>query len=143
MPRVYLSVVTQRAVVERAHRRCEYCQSQADYATETFAVEHICPLSRGGTSDLNNLALACSGCNGRKYNKTGAPDPADGDIAPLFNPREQQWQEHFCWSSDYTRIIGLTPTGRATVETLHMNRPSLVNMRQLLYAIGKHPPRRR
>ena len=143
MPKVYLSVVIQRGIVERADNRCEYCQSPADYATETFAVEHIRPLSRGGTSDLNNLALACSGCNGRKYNKIEAPDPADGAMAPLFNPREQRWQEHFCWSGDYTQIIGLTPTGRATVETLQLNRPGLINMRQLLYTIGKHPPRRR
>jgi len=141
MPRAHLSVDTQRVVIERAHNRCEYCQSQADYATETFAVEHIHPLSRGGANDLNNLALSCSGCNGRKYNKTEAPDPTDGAMAPLFNPREQQWREHFCWSSDYTRIVGLTPTGRATLEALQMNRLGLINIRQLLYAIGKHPPR--
>jgi HNH endonuclease len=140
MPRSYLSVVIQRAVVERADGRCEYCQSQADYATETFAIEHIRPLSRGGDSNLDNLALACSGCNGRKYNKTSASDPADGEMAPLFNPREQEWAAHFCWSSDYTQLIGLTPTGRATVEALQMNRSGLTNMRQLLYAIGKHPP---
>jgi len=36
MPRAYLSVDTQRAVLERAHNLCEYCQSPADYATETF-----------------------------------------------------------------------------------------------------------
>ena len=143
MPRIYLSVATQRTVVERAENRCEYCQSQADYATETFAVEHIRPLSRGGINELDNLALSCSGCNGRKYNKTEAPDPADGVIVPLFNPREQRWQDHFCWSDDYTRIVGITPTGRATIETLQMNRSGPVNMRQLLYAIGKHPPRQK
>jgi hypothetical protein len=37
-------------------------------------------------------------------------------------------------------MIGLTPTGRATVEVLQMNRAGLVNMRQVLYLIGKHPP---
>src|SRR5437016_6026614 len=30
MPRVYISVITQRAVVKRAQGRCEYCQSCAD-----------------------------------------------------------------------------------------------------------------
>lgn len=142
MPRPYLPVAIQRAVIERAENRCEYCQSHADYATETFAVEHIRPRSRGGTNELDNLALSCSGCNGRKYIKTEAPDPADGAMVPLFNPREDRWQDHFCWSDDYLRIVGITPTGRATIEALQMNRPGLVNMRQLLYAIGKHPPRR-
>lgn len=142
MSRIYLPVAIQRAVVERAEKRCEYCQSSSDYATETFAVEHIRPLSRGGTNELDNLASACSGCNGRKYNKTEAPDPTNGTIVPLFNPRGQRWQDHFCWSDDYTRIIGTTPTGRATVEALQMNRPGPVNMRRLLYAIGKHPQQR-
>ena len=61
-------------------------------------------------------------------------------MVPLYNPRRQRWQEHFCWSEDYTQILGLTSTGRATVETLQMNRIGLVNIRQVLYLIGKHPP---
>ena len=140
MRRIYISVDKRRTVIERAQGRCEYCQSRANYATETFAVEHILPISHGGTSELNNLALSCSGCNGHKYNKTQVPDPADGKMVPLFNPRQQKWQEHFCWNDDFTCIIGLTPTGRATVEALEMNRPGLVNMRRLLYLVGRHPP---
>jgi 5-methylcytosine-specific restriction endonuclease McrA len=66
MPRVYIPANTQRAVIERAQGRCEYCQSRADYTTEPFAVEHIIPVSRGGTSEIDNLAFSCSGCNGHK-----------------------------------------------------------------------------
>ncbi len=99
------------------------------------------PVSRGGTSELDKLALSCSGCNGHKYNKTEALDPADGKIVPLFNPRRQKWQTHFGWSDDFTGIIGLTATGRATVEALQLNRPGLVNMRRLLYLIRQHPPK--
>ena len=140
MPRVRISANTQRAVIERAQGRCEYCQSRADYTTEPFAVEHIMPVSRGGTSALDNLAFSCSGCNGHKYNRTEAPDSTDRILVPLYNPRQQRWQDHFCWSDDHTQIIGLTPTGRATVEALQMNRIGLVNIRQVLYLIGKHPP---
>lgn len=139
MSSVYIPVDKQRTVIERAGGRCEYCQSLADYATETFAVEHVIPVSRGGTSELDNLALSCSGCNGHKYNKTQAFDPTDGKVVALFNPRQQKWQTHFSWSEDYTHIIGLTATGRATVETLQMNRPGLVNIRRLLYFIRQHP----
>ncbi|MDX2285233.1 MAG: HNH endonuclease [Bacteroidia bacterium] len=38
---------------------CEYCKSQAAFATYSFSIEHIIPLSKGGTHDLSNLALAC------------------------------------------------------------------------------------
>jgi HNH endonuclease len=141
MAKVYISSDFRNFVSERAKNCCEYCQSQADYTTETrFAVEHIVPLSAGGSSEVGNLALSCSGCNGYKYDKTEALDSATNQLAALFHPRLQKWAEHFSWNEDYTRIIGLTPTGRATVEALRMNRVGLVNMRMLLYNVGKHPP---
>lgn len=57
MPRSYIPVDVKRTVIMRAKERCEYCQSRADYTTETFAVEHIIPLSHGGTDELANLAF--------------------------------------------------------------------------------------
>lgn len=30
---------------------------------------------------------------------------------------------------------------RATIETLNLNRKGLVNLRQILYPMGEHPPR--
>src|SRR5207249_950608 len=62
------------------------------------------------------------GCNGRKYVAVRAWDPATGVEAPLYNPRKQRWEEQFTWSADFTRIIGRTPTGRATVVRLGLNR---------------------
>ncbi len=74
-----------------------------------------------------------------KYAKTEAPDPVTGKSVPLFHPRRQQWTNHFAWSKDYTLVIGQTPTGRATVEALQLNRDGNVNLRRLLYAAGVHP----
>lgn len=87
-----------------------------------------------------NLALACQGCNGHKYTSVEAQDPLRGEIVPLFHPRRDDWIEHFVWSEDWTRIVGLTPIGRATVEKLRLNRPELVNLRRVLRAQGEHPP---
>jgi hypothetical protein len=61
-------------------------------------------------------------------------------LVDLFRPRTQRWQEHFCWDARFERVIGLTATGRATVEALQLKRPELVNLRRLLYAAGEHPP---
>jgi hypothetical protein len=44
----------------------------------------------------------------------------------LFDPRHQVWREHFAWTAEGDRLVGLTPTGRATIAALHLNRPSLV-----------------
>lgn len=140
MPESSISAATRRAVITRARGLCEYCQSRADHSTGYFAVEHIFPVSRGGPNDLDNLALACAGCNGHKYDKIEALDPVSKNVVSLFHPRRQEWNEHFEWSEDFTRVLGITPTGRATINALQMNRPGLVNLRRALYLLGKHPP---
>lgn len=140
MHRSFVTANQRQFIANRAKGHCEYCKIPADFASQSFSVEHIIPISRGGKTALDNLALACPGCNAHKYNKIEAPDPVDGMSAPLFNPRKQQWQDHFRWSDNFFHIVGLTPTGRATVIALQMNRPCLVNMRRALFAIGFHPP---
>jgi len=127
-------------VVERAQGTCEYCQSQARFATQAFSMEHIIPQSKGGQTSLDNLALACQGCNNHKYNKTEAADPITGEFAPLYHPRQQKWSEHFSWNEDFTLIIGITTIGRVTVDALRVNREGLVNLRRVLYMVSEHPP---
>lgn len=141
MAKPYIASELKRKVIERAQGRCEYCQCRADYTTETFPIEHVVPRSRGGTTDYDNLALSCSSCNGHKYNKIEALDPITNEVVSLFTPRHHRWEEHFGWQDGYTHIIGLTPVGRATVETLKLNHPGSVNLREALYIIGKHPPK--
>ena len=58
----------------------------------------------------------------------------------MFHPRRQRWSDHFAWNEDATLIIGLSSTGRATVTSLHLDRPELVNLRRILAAAGEHPP---
>lgn len=136
-----LSTRELRALVSRrAQGCCEYCRCPARFIPAYFAVEHIHPLSRGGPTQLDNLAFSCPGCNNQKYNKTGAADPDTGGQAPLFNPRTQRWQDHFAWSEDFTHVIGRTPSGRATVAELELNREETVNLRLLLVGARLHPP---
>jgi hypothetical protein len=140
MVKTYISVHQKHTIVERVHGCCEYCRSQARFSTQAFSVEHIIPVSCGGETVSENLALACQGCNNHKYTKTMGRNPVSGEIVPLYHPRRERWKDHFRWNEDFTLIIGLTPTGRATVETLQLNREGLVNLRRLLYAMGEHPP---
>jgi hypothetical protein len=61
------------------------------------------------------------------------------ELASLFHPRSQNWDKHFAWNENFTIVIGLTPTGRATIERLQLNRVGVVNLRQVLAAINQHP----
>jgi len=141
MPDRRLTAEQRQQVIERARGCCEYCRSQAAYyATQPFSVEHIVPRARGGTPSLDDLALACQGCNNHKYDKMEAPDPVSRALVPLYHPRQHPWKNRFAWSDDFTLIVGITPTGRATVDLLLLNREGVVNLRRLLYLHGEHPP---
>jgi len=140
MPEKRITAKQRRTVVERARGCCEYCRSQARFATQSFSVEHIIPRSRGGKTSLDNLALACEGCNSHKHAKVEGYDVVTGKTVPLYHPRRQRWRQHFRWNDDFTLIVGITPTGRATAETLQLNREGLVNLRRVLYTVGEHPP---
>ena len=127
-------------IAQKASFLCEYCKSPKRYSPGPFNIEHIVPISKGGNSDVQNLAYSCSGCNGHKYNKIEASDPIDELVVPLFNPRKDSWSDHFIWSEDGLLIIGISPTGRASTETFRLNRKELINLRKILLVVGEHPP---
>jgi hypothetical protein len=140
MSKSRLTQQQRQLVNQRSGGCCEYCISQALFSPDPLSIEHIIPRSRGGTHELDNLAVSCQGCNNLKYNHTEAIDPITGELALLYHPRQHRWSEHFAWSIDSTQMLGLTPTGRATIERLQLNREGVMNLRQLLGSIGKHPP---
>ncbi len=136
-----LTARQKKEVARRAQHCCEYCQSQARFSPDPLSIEHVTPRSRGGTDAPSNLALSCQGCNGHKYTSTEAVDPVTGESVSLFHPRGQNWGDHFIWNEDYTLVLGRTPTGRATIEKLKLNRTGVVNLRRVLHGLGEHPIR--
>ncbi|HYW18383.1 MAG TPA: HNH endonuclease [Nodularia sp. (in: cyanobacteria)] len=136
----YISESTQNQVRQRAKFLCEYCHASEQWQYVSFTVDHVIPLTKGGANSIDNLALACFHCNRQKSDKLKAFDEQSLSEVPLFNPRTDSWQEHFIWSTDTLSIIGLTPTGRATVVALAFNRPRIINIRAADREIGRHPP---
>jgi hypothetical protein len=136
----YVPRAVRRRVETAARDRCGYCLTPQQISGAPLHVDHIVPVAGGGTSDEGNLWLACAWCNSYKGARTSAVDPESGIEHPLFNPRLQRWEDHFCWSEEGTIILGLTPTGRATVALLHMNNDYIVAARRQWVLAGWHPP---
>jgi HNH endonuclease len=134
-----ISARLRRLVVNRAKGRCEYCGLSQEGQEATFHIDHVVPTVSGGRTELNNLALACVSCSLRKGSQRSARDPKTGRKVALFHPRRQRWASHFRW--DGVTVVGLTPTGRATLTALQMNRVFILAIRQEETDRGRHPPR--
>lgn len=116
-------------VRSRAADVCEYCRlPQAATPAIAFHVEHTIARQHGGGNDPHMLALACDRCNAYKGPNLSSIDPQTGDLVALYQPRQQTWSDHF--TIRVGKIVGLTPTGRATVRLLNMNAPRRVELRR-------------
>lgn len=126
-------------VTARAKGLCEYCQTAQAIVIE-MEIDHIIPESVGGQTVEQNLCLSCAGCNGFKHNALTGVDPETNQTVALYNPRTQNWDDHFQWSKDSTILIGMTACGRATVARLKINRERAVRARERWVKAGWHPP---
>jgi hypothetical protein len=69
-----------------------------------------------------------------EYYHLPAYDPETDELVPLFNPRADNWTDHFLWEGSVLR--GKTPMGRATISLLRNNDPARAEHRRLLMAAG-------
>ncbi|MEW6169462.1 MAG: HNH endonuclease signature motif containing protein [Pseudomonadota bacterium] len=119
-----------RFVRIRAGQRCEYCRLPQEFSELRFHIEHVIPRQHGGLDETNNLALACPNCNLRKGPNLTAVDPDTRAVVALYHPRAESWFDHFAYDGEY--IVGISPTGRATVSLLAMNDPERTRIRVLI-----------
>jgi hypothetical protein len=124
-------------VRQRASERCEYCHLPQEGHEERFSVDHIVATKHSGADVAENLAFCCIRCNLHKGTDLTGIDSVSGEIVRLFDPRRQNWADHFRWNGPL--LAGLTPTGRATLVLLKMNAPERVALRQALLQEGILP----
>jgi hypothetical protein len=119
----------------RAAARCEYCFKPEGISAYKHHPDHIIPPLHGGDDSLENLAWACFQCNTTKSGQIASYDFENHELTPLFNPRQQSWDEHF--RKDGETILGITPVGRVTVRVLQLNNSEQLETRRRLINAGK------
>lgn len=136
----YIPTELHRQVAKLARGFCAYCHSAERMMGVTFEIDHIIPESSGGLTVLDNLCFACPVCNRYKAKRLFALDPITQQAVALFHPLREIWTHHFKWVENDCQLLGQTPTGRATIVALHMNREAIVQLRQYWIVLGVHPP---
>ena len=124
-------------VRQRAGAICEYCRMPQQYDLLIFQIDHVIARKHHGTDELENLALACFACNNHKGPNIAGVDPNTGEIARLFHPRQDYWEDHFKWHGAV--LIGRTSIGRATIDVLAINLFHRVQLRLMLILEGVFP----
>jgi 5-methylcytosine-specific restriction endonuclease McrA len=69
----------------RDGNRCQYCGHK--FTSSELSLDHVIPLSRGGTSSWENVVCACLACNVRKGNRT----PAESSMRLIAQPKKPRW----------------------------------------------------
>lgn len=125
---------------QQAKHRCGSCLSPQSLTAYKLEIEHLFPQALGGETIEENLWLACSSCNRHKAMKVRAIDLITKKSVRLFNPRSQNWHEHFEFSPDLVEILGSMACGRATVASLQLNNFYQKTARAAWVEDGRFPP---
>ena len=128
----------EREVWQRAGGACEYCHMSHEFYRIPFQLDHIVAQQHGGATTSDNLCLCCFHCNLHKGPNIASIDPQTQQLARLFHPRRDQWDEHFAWQAH--ELVGLTPIGRATIRCLAINDAEYRAVRAALLLEGVFPP---
>jgi HNH endonuclease len=122
---VSISADLRQQVRQRGNCACEFCGVREEDVGAALTIDHFQPRSKGGSDAFNNLVYACPSCNQYKQDYW----PIDAQSLSLWNPRDDDFSEHFS-EAENGQLIGLTTVGTFTIGHLRLNRSQLIAYRQ-------------
>jgi hypothetical protein len=132
----YVSENLRNLVAKRAAFRCEYCLVPDIGSFINFQIDHIRSVKHGGLSTEDNLAFCCPNCNRYKGTDLGTRLGNDVELTPFFNPRTDNWSDHFEFENGV--IYSKTKMGEATIVVFQMNTVERILERLALFAQGRY-----
>lgn len=133
----HVSAELRRRVAERADSLCEYCLVHAQDTYFGCQVDHIVSLKHGGPTTFENLAYACAFCNREKGSDIGSIVWETGEFVRFFNPRTDQWSNHFQLEKIFIRPK--SDIGEVTARILGFKENDRILERQTLAELGRYP----
>jgi hypothetical protein len=80
-------------VLDRDKRKCIYCL--VDVSEDSYVLDHIIPVSKGGTNRKFNLVTSCEGCNQRKRDEDAIQFLLSNYHNQLLNQNEYLRQKEY------------------------------------------------
>ena len=137
MSSTYIPEPLRKEVIARAGGCCEYCRVGRANMLFDHEIDHIIPEKHRGKTITNNLCYACFECNRHKGADFASFDEEQNKIVRLFNPRTDNWADHF--RLDGATIVALTDMGRVTVFVLKLNDVDRIQQRAVFILTGEYP----
>ena len=91
----YIPAEIRRVVIQRAGSKCEYCLIHEGDTYCGCQIDHVIAEKHGGETSEANLAFTCAFCNRFKGSDIGSIADSIGEFTRFFNPRTDEWDEHF------------------------------------------------
>jgi len=123
---------------------CKYCGSKAPEVV--LVIDHIEPVSKGGTNDFLNLITACESCNAgksdRRLSDTTIVQKRQEQLEQLQERKEQlemmmNWQKELL-SLDDTKLDEAAEYWRKLAEPFSLNEQGRANLGKLLRKYELH-----
>ena len=116
---------------------CGYCGVSETEVGAYLTIDHFVPRDAGGSDDVENLVYACPACNMHKSATWNPQSP------PVLHPLRTDMTVHIR-PLPGGLLQGVTTEGIRHIETLHLNRPPMVErrkMRRLIQALVEQEAR--
>lgn len=110
-------------VLMKSDKRCCHCGCFFDYKHK-FTIEHVIPISKGGTNEMSNLVALCENCNKEKDDSIILPCEYLHYLKPEYKEELQDRQENY-----YDRVNWLTPKNFFKEDKMVLRLP---------YVLGGH-----
>lgn len=123
-PSLSMTLSQRNSLAQRFNHACGYCGTTEIETGARLTVDHFQPTSYDGADAEENWVYCCFACNVFKHNYWSQ----EVDSA-LLRPLQDHFSQHYQQRDDGI-LAPLTQRGRVHIETLHLNRPQLVEKRR-------------
>ena len=97
--RIQFSLDDKRFILEKTNGQCAHCGCKLLHTSKNLTIEHVIPISKGGTNKIENLLALCEDCNMHKSNLVVHPY----DYYPYVN--KEYFDELIDMYTDYCKNV--------------------------------------